>query len=211
MMQKLFFMIFIMSSLAHNCYAAENNKKYKSELTTQNKQQNGEWIKLDNKGLLTKVSASLVTIIRKNDVSQKYYVTQIAPNETKDRLTNLIATQYATVRCCNCFTCNNRSICSYNDKIFCPAVIKIKKNGTLKNLGLFCRTKHQEAIEVCRLKHAMFYAYKVGAIIYTFRSEKTIVDPIETEKIIDCNLITAYNEGIDLKLPVIFDTSMTHQ
>jgi hypothetical protein len=164
------------------------------------------------KGLLTKLPIQLVEIYKKNDSSQKFLAGKIIVKEGKDTFINLIATQYATAHYCQDSACNK--FFTINNPMFCPTVVKIKKDNTLKNLGTFCCTTHQDVIEACRLKNATFLPYKQGAIYYYPPRDSSYIIPRYTaediKKIIDSNLAQTRDEGIDLKIPLIFDTSTTH-
>lgn len=164
------------------------------------------------KRLFTKIPTKLVKIYQKNDSSQKFFAGEIVINENKVSLINLIATQYGIAHDYKDSAC--RKDFSINNPMFCPTVVKIKKDNTLKNLGPFCCTTHQDVIEACRIKQATFLSYKQGAIVYyPLRVDFLLGENIDTKNImmmIDKNLAQMRDEGIDLKIPVIFDTSIMH-
>lgn len=87
-------------------------------------------------------------------------VKELVPATKQSTVAKFMETQIARL--------NGLEAMEVHKRIFCPALIILKKDGKLKSKGLFTCHK-QEALEACRQNLAAFYPYKHGAIIYSLR------------------------------------------
>ena len=143
MIYILLFMVAALDSIfAQQCYAAE---------------QNLQPIALIN-GMLTPLQPMLVLFEELNTGSVS--VKELVPAAKQSTVAKFMETQIARF--------DGVEGMDVHKRIFCPALILLRKNGKLKSKGLFTNLK-QEAIEACRQNLAAFYPYKHGAIIYSRR------------------------------------------
>ncbi len=177
--QKLFITALMIGSIAsHNCYAAE------PKIVTSNT--SPKPILLD-KGLLTLVPS----LLGKGSLFKNYFFMRDVKRGEPNTLANLMGSHQYSLE-------SKHDGCDY---LFCPTIVRIEGN-ILKNLGSFSNFIHEEVKEACRLKQAVFYPHKQGAIIYSLDSNFNIHFFESKEKELEQMIDENAKGEIVLRLPI---------
>lgn len=156
-------------------------------------------IKLDN-GLLTLVPDTSTHLKVKGFFNLDYFIGETKKPERLSTLASLLSIAKTTID-----DYDGKSEKFLQKFIFCPTIVRVEEDNSLKNLGSLSASYHEEAKEACRERKALFYPYQQGLILYSLN--KLDSNLFETKKIeLEKMVMENRNKQLEILVPVYYPT-----